>query len=52
VAQQAHSAMFDAREVVTCDIEIDWETKRKANRRRNISSGVISVFYNAVNKDN
>jgi hypothetical protein len=44
--------MFDVCEVVVCDIEIDWKTERKANRRANISSGSLSVFCNAVNKDN
>jgi hypothetical protein len=37
--------MFDANDV-------DWRTRRKTNRRTYISSGTVSVFSDAVNKDN
>jgi hypothetical protein len=42
--------MFDVHEVVVCDAEIDWRTKRKTSKGQNISSGIVSVSSNAVNK--
>jgi hypothetical protein len=51
-AQQTYSAMFHAHEVAVCDTEIDCKMKRKTNRRTNISSDVVLVFSDAVNKDN